>query len=132
MSNFLSLKNKVFPYRYLKFIGCNIYVMAKYAMFLELSGKKAVVVGNGAMAIYNAQILLESNARLVVVAENMDKIMIALCKNKNAEVIWSKYEKRYLIGSVLAIAATNDPELNKQVHKDCQELEILCNVIDDP
>ena len=33
---------------------------------------------------------------------------------------------------MLVIAATNDHELNKQIYKDCQELEILCNVVDQP
>ena len=27
---------------------------------------------------------------------------------------------------------TNDNELNKQIYKDCQQLEILCNVVDVP
>ena len=30
------------------------------------------------------------------------------------------------------IAATNNTRLNRQIHKDCQELEILCNVVDEP
>jgi len=33
---------------------------------------------------------------------------------------------------VLAIAATNNPQINSQIYKDCQELEILCNVVDEP
>ena len=106
--------------------------MSKYAIFLELSGRRVVVIGGGAVAVRKAQVLLESDARLVVVAENIDEMMTALCKNKNAELIRSKYEKIYLTGAVLAIAATNDHELNKQIYKDCQTLEILCNVVDEP
>ncbi len=33
---------------------------------------------------------------------------------------------------MLVIAATNNNQLNKQIYKDCQELEILCNVVDVP
>ena len=33
---------------------------------------------------------------------------------------------------MLVIAATNNNTLNKQIYKDCQELEILCNVVDVP
>ncbi len=106
--------------------------MAKYPIFLELSGRRAVVIGGGAVAVRKAQILLDSGARLIVVAENIDKLMVAMCKNKNAELIKSKYEKIYLTATALAIAATNDHELNKQIYKDCQELEILCNVVDEP
>lgn len=106
--------------------------MAKYVIFLELKGRRVVVIGGGTVAVRKAQTLLDSGARLIVVAENIDKLMTALCKNKNAELIRSRYEKTYLTGAVLAIAATNDHELNKQIYKDCQALEILCNVVDEP
>ena len=106
--------------------------MAKYPVFLELEGRRAVVIGGGSVAVRKAQSLLDAGARLVVVAERIDKMMTALCKNKKAELVKSKYSKEYLAGAVLAIAATNDHQLNKRIYKDCQELEILCNVVDEP
>lgn len=106
--------------------------MAKYPIFLELSGRRVVVIGGGAVAVRKAQTLLAASARLVVVAERIDKMMTALCKSKNAELIKSKYSKDYLAGALLAIAATNNHQLNKRIYKDCQELEVLCNVVDEP
>ncbi len=84
------------------------------------------------MAVRKAQVLLDAGARLVVVAEHVDDMMTALCQGKDAKLIKSKYSKDYLVGASLAIAATNDHELNRRIHKDCQELEILCNVVDEP
>ena len=106
--------------------------MAKYPIFLELGGRRAVVIGGGSVAVRKAQSLLDVDVRLVVVAERIDKMMTALCKNKKAELIKSKYSKDYLAGAVLVIAATNNHQLNKRIYKDCQELEILCNVVDEP
>jgi len=106
--------------------------MAKYPIFLELSGRRVVLIGGGAVAIRKFQKLLTSKARLLVVAEKIDDALAALCQSSGAEVIKSKYSKDYLNGAVLAIAATNDHKLNKQIYKDCQELEILCNVVDEP
>ena len=106
--------------------------MSKYPIFLELGGRRAVVIGGGSVAVRKAQSLLDADARLVVVAERIDKMMTTLCKNKKAKLIKSKYSKDYLSGAVLAIAATNDHQLNKRIYKDCQELEILCNVVDEP
>lgn len=106
--------------------------MGKYPVFLELAGRRVVVVGGGAVAVRKAQTLLEAGARLVVVAEHISDMMMAICADSNAEVVRSKYSKDYLVGAVLAIAATNDRRLNKQIYKDCQELEILCNVVDEP
>ena len=106
--------------------------MAKYPIFLELGGRRAVVIGGGAVAIRKAQALLAAGARLVVVAERINDMLAALCRGKNAELIKSKYSKDYLVAAALVIAATNNHQLNKQIYKDCQELEILCNVVDEP
>jgi len=106
--------------------------MAKYPIFLELGGRRAVVIGGGAVTVRKAQALLDAGARLVVVAEHVDDVLTNLCTRYGAELIRSKYSKNYLGKAILAIAATNKPKLNRQIYKDCQELEILCNVVDDP
>jgi len=106
--------------------------MAKYPIFLELGGRRAVVIGGGAVAMRKAQALLTAGARLVVIAERISDMMTALCRGTNAELIKDKYSRNFLSGAVLAIAATNKPDLNKRIYKDCQELEILCNVVDEP
>jgi len=107
-------------------------LMAKYPIFLELNGRRVVVVGGGAVAVRKAQALLAAGARLVVVAQRIDNMLTVLCRGKKAELIKSKYSKDYLAGAVLAIAATNNHKLNRQIYKDCQELEVLCNVVDEP
>jgi precorrin-2 dehydrogenase/sirohydrochlorin ferrochelatase len=106
--------------------------MAKYPIFLELGGRRAVVVGGGAVAVRKAQALLAAGARLVVVSKDIDDALTALCQGTGAELVKSKYSKSYIAEAVLVIAATNDRQLNKQIYKDCQELEILCNVVDAP
>jgi precorrin-2 dehydrogenase / sirohydrochlorin ferrochelatase len=106
--------------------------MSKYPIFLELEGRRVIVIGGGAVAIRKAQSLLAAEARLVVVAEHIDDTLTAFCQGRNAELIKSKYSKDYLSGAVLVIAATNNQKLNKQIYKDCQELEVLCNVVDQP
>ncbi len=106
--------------------------MAKYPIFLELAGRRVVVVGGGAVAVRKSQALLAAGARLVVVAEGVDDVLTGLCARHDAKLVRSKYSKNYLAGAVLVIAATNNRKVNMQIYKDCQELEILCNVVDDP
>ena len=91
-----------------------------------------VLIGGGAVAARKAQVLLAAGARLVVVAERIDEMLTVLCRDKTAELIRSKYARSYLAEAVLVVAATNNNRLNKQIYKDCQELEILCNVVDVP
>jgi len=106
--------------------------MMKYPIFVELSGRRVVVVGGGAVAVRKATSLLEAGARLVVVAYKPSEAMTTLCTNHGAELIRDRYAKQYLAEAVLVIAATDGPEVNGQVYRDCQALEILCNVVDDP
>jgi precorrin-2 dehydrogenase/sirohydrochlorin ferrochelatase len=106
--------------------------MSKYPIFLELGERRSVLIGGGSVAARKAQALLNAGTRLVVVAERIDNMMTVICQGKNAELIKSRYSKEYLAGAVLVIAATNNNLLNKQIYKDCQELEILCNVVDVP
>ncbi len=122
--------------------------MAKYPIFLELAGKRVVIVGGGTVAARKAEPVLKAGARLVIVAEKICDALRGLCggtkagstlrfpsgqaSSPQAELIESKYSKDYLVGATLAIAATDNAELNKRVYKDCQQLEILCNVVDSP
>jgi len=106
--------------------------MAKYPIFLEMAGRRAVIVGAGPVAIRKAQVLLDAGARLVIVSDAVDEMLISRFKYANVEFIKSKYSKNYLAGAVLVIAATNKAAVNEQIYKDCQQLEILCNVVDDP
>ncbi len=106
--------------------------MAKYPIFLELAGRRVVVIGAGAVAVRKAQSLLAAGARVVVVADSIDDMLTIQYQHTNAELIKSRYSKDYLAGAVLVIAATNKTELNRRIYKDCQHLEILCNVVDQP
>ncbi len=106
--------------------------MAKYPIFLELGGRRTVVVGGGTVAMRKAKVLLDAGARLVVVAEEAGDALTALCAQHSAELIRSRYAKQYIAEAVLVVAATNDAKVNEQVYRDCQALEILCNVVDDP
>ncbi len=106
--------------------------MAKYPIFLELGGRRVVLVGGGAVAVRKAGSLLDARARLVVVAHKPSDAITTLCTHHGAELIRSRYSKQYIAGAVLVIAATNDRKVNEQVYQDCQALEILCNVVDEP
>jgi precorrin-2 dehydrogenase/sirohydrochlorin ferrochelatase len=106
--------------------------MAKYPIFLDLNGRRVVIIGGGSVATRKAEAILDTGARLVVVAPRIDETLRKVCAGSKAELIESKYSKDYIGGTTLVIAATNDEALNKQIYKDCQQLEILCNVVDSP
>jgi precorrin-2 dehydrogenase/sirohydrochlorin ferrochelatase len=104
----------------------------KYPIFLNLESKRAVVIGGGSVAARKILGLLDAKARLVVVAEHIDDALKTSCKNTNTEFVEAKYSKDYLVGATIAFAATNSQKLNEQIYKDCQQLDVLCNVVDNP
>ncbi len=106
--------------------------MAKYPILLNLTDRKVVVIGGGKVAFRKVQTLLATKARLFVVAENISETIRDICAGTNTELIRSKYSKDYLAAALLAIAATNNLKLNQRIYKDCQQLEVLCNVVDQP
>jgi precorrin-2 dehydrogenase/sirohydrochlorin ferrochelatase len=106
--------------------------MVRYPIFLNLEGRRVVVIGAGAVGARKAQSLAEAGARVVVVAPQVDPIFDDLAGMANVEIIQTRYSKEYLVGAVLAIAATDDVMLNRQIYADCQKLDVLCNVVDVP
>lgn len=106
--------------------------MAKYPIYLELVGKRVVIVGAGPVAARKAEALSEAGARVVVIAKDVDETFEKTCSKSNIELVISSYSKDHLAQALLAIAATNDFDLNRRIYKDCQELKVLCNVVDQP
>ncbi len=106
--------------------------MPKYPIYLDLSGKRVVVIGAGAIAARKVCALAEAQARVVVVAPQIDSVFQQTCRMDNVELIVSAYSMDYLAGAVLCIAGTNDNELNRRIYADCRQLEVLCNVVDVP
>jgi precorrin-2 dehydrogenase/sirohydrochlorin ferrochelatase len=106
--------------------------MPKYPIYLDLHKKRVVVIGAGPVAQRKVRALCDAGARVVVVSSRIDKSFQAECKHPGIELIISSYTKDYLVGALLVIAATNDAPLNRRIYEDCQTLEILCNVVDEP
>lgn len=106
--------------------------MAKYPIYLEMSGRRVVVIGGGAVAARKTQTLARAGARVVVVAPVILPALEEAFQYPDVQVVLGPYRKDYLVGATLAIAATNDMVLNRQIFEDCQELEVLCNVVDQP
>ncbi|MHC4552113.1 MAG: precorrin-2 dehydrogenase/sirohydrochlorin ferrochelatase family protein [Planctomycetota bacterium] len=106
--------------------------MAKFPIYLEMSNRRAVVIGAGAVAARKVKVLHEAGARVTVIAEHVKPSLEEAFQLPDVELVLCAYHKNYLVGATLVFAATNDDVLNRQVYHDCQELEILCNAVDQP
>ncbi|MFH1613832.1 MAG: bifunctional precorrin-2 dehydrogenase/sirohydrochlorin ferrochelatase [Planctomycetota bacterium] len=106
--------------------------MGRYPIFLDMTGRRVVLIGGGRVAFRKAQALLDSGARLVIIAEHFDKLFEAIAKLKQVELVEARYSGEYLTGALMVIAATNDNLLNERIFNDCRQADILCNIVDAP
>ena len=106
--------------------------MAKYPIYLELGGKRVVVIGAGSVASRKVAVLCQAGAKVLVVAKEIQSEFADRCKDLDLEIVEGEYSKEYLAGAVMVMAATNVSELNTRIYKDCNELNVICNVVDVP
>ena len=102
--------------------------MPYYPLFLDLRGKPVLVVGAGKVALRKVRGLLESDARVTVVAPE------GLAEFEKLPVRWvrRRFRQSDLRGQVLAFAATNDRHVNRTVGQRAKMLGIPANVADAP
>lgn len=98
-------------------------------IFADVRGKLCLVVGGGEVGKRKAGVLLEAGANVRVVALQIDPV---LAGQQRIESVVARFEVQHLDGVTLAIAATNDRNVNQQVSKLAQARNIPVNVVDDP
>ena len=103
-----------------------------YAVFLALQGRKCVVVGAGDVGERKIDGLLDSGAEVVVIGPEATSEVRARARDGRIAWIDREYAAGDLDGAFLAIAATDDREVNKRVAEEAAERRVLLNVVDDP
>jgi len=101
-------------------------------LFLKLRGERVLLVGGGAVAARKAELLTAAGARLRVVAPELGAELAALCDRVGAEYLATAFEPTQLQGVVLAIAATDRPEINLEVSRAGRAASVWVNAVDDP
>lgn len=102
-----------------------------YPMMLNLENKKCVVIGGGEIAFRKIKELLEYGSQIIVVSKNIDE-RIKQLQNSNIILIKDSYNKKYLENAFIVIASTDDKLVNNEIFNDCNERNILINVVDEP
>ena len=103
--------------------------MPYYPAFLNLEGRKTVVVGGGRVAERKVSALLKAGADVTVISPSITKGLLKISGGGKIRHIARAYRMNDLRGAFLVIAATDSPETNKRVSKDAPG---LVNVVDVP
>lgn len=106
--------------------------MKYYPVFLDLKGRRCVVVGGGPVAEGKVQGLREAGARVVVISPTATDPLARWAREGEVEWLARPYRRGDLEGAFLAIAATDDPETNRAVAEEAFARGVLVNVVDTP
>jgi precorrin-2 dehydrogenase / sirohydrochlorin ferrochelatase len=103
-----------------------------YIACLKLTGRRCVVVGGGEIGLEKVEGLLACDGRVVLVAPHAVPELEALAAEGSIEWERREYEASDLERTFIAIAATNDTEVNIRVYQDAERRAMLVNIVDVP
>jgi precorrin-2 dehydrogenase/sirohydrochlorin ferrochelatase len=102
-----------------------------YPISLEVSGRRAVVIGRMAVAQGKAEALLQAGAQVTVISDGPRRALDKLEREAGATVKRRKYEPRDLDGAFVCVASSDDPEIRAAIHAEARWRRVLVNVMDD-
>jgi len=103
-----------------------------YMAALNLTGRRCLVVGGGAVGLEKIEGLLAGDAEVIVVAPEADREVAELAASGTVEWTRRRYAPGDLDGCFLVVAATSDTDVNIAVYKDAEARSMLVNVVDVP
>ncbi len=90
------------------------------------------MVGGGEVAERKVKTLVEQGAQVMVISQNLTKELENLARQGTIQVLLRDYSPGDLRLAVIAIAATDNAQVNRQIAEDGKQWGILVNVVDDP
>ncbi len=102
-----------------------------YPVFLNIKGKKCVVVGGGQVALRKVRALLEHRANVEVISPDLCPELIKLAEDEQIRVSRRWYQAGDLQKAFVTIAATDDSDINLKIAAEARSKAVLINVVDD-
>jgi len=103
-----------------------------YIACLRLTGRRCVVVGGGDVGLEKVEGLLACDGDVVLIAPDAIEPLRELAGEGSIRWEQRGYEAGDLDGTFIAIAATNDTDVNIRVFEDAEQRAMLVNVVDVP
>lgn len=100
---------------------------AYFPLFVDIRGKKILIVGAGTIAARRAEALLGFGPDLTVVAPEISEKILELAKKGCLQVRTRAYKTGDCQGCWMVLAASDDRNLNAQVCKEAKEAGAVVN-----
>jgi precorrin-2 dehydrogenase / sirohydrochlorin ferrochelatase len=105
---------------------------ARFPILVDVDGRLVVVVGGGRVAERRVRELRAAGAVVRVVSPKLGAGLAGLAAGGELAVEPRRYRRGDLAGAALAVAATDDPEVNRRVAADGRDAGVLVNRADAP
>ncbi|MCZ8063222.1 siroheme synthase CysG [Silanimonas sp.] len=102
-----------------------------FPVFLDLAGRRVLLVGGGVVAKRKAEALMEAGADVVVGAPELEPELARAVAEGRLAHRPGPFDPGWLEGAWLVIAATDDPEVNAAVAREAEARRVWVNVVDD-
>lgn len=106
--------------------------MRYYPVYLDIQNRNCLVVGGGSVGTRKVMMLLTCGANVTVVSLAATKKLQELSKNGVIELKERPFQTADLDDRFLVIGATDNQELNRQIHAEAERRGLLCNIADRP
>lgn len=104
--------------------------MQYFPIFLDTTDLTCLVVGAGEVAARKVELLLKTSAHITVVAPWVCDTVQRFAKEEKIQLIVRPYNESDLTNKQMVFVATDNSELNAQIHDQARVQKILVNVVD--
>lgn len=101
-----------------------------FPMFVDISGKKILVIGGGNIALRRVRTLLKFGADVQVISPLLKEELAELKRQEKITVEQRYYAAGDVQGFDIVLAASDSPAVNHGVWKECRKAGIPVNVAD--
>jgi len=102
-----------------------------YPIFLNISGRRCVVVGGGQVALRKVRTLIECGADIEVISPDLCLELRRLAESREVRALNREYQSGDLRGAFVVIAVTDNSDVNRKVAEEAKRNAALVNVVDD-
>jgi len=106
--------------------------MSYFPIYLEMTGRRCLVIGGGAVAERKVASLLEAGAAVTVISPDITETITRWSKEQSVGFIGRRYQAGDLAEFELAFVATDDPAVSALVFTEGRRLGVWVNTADDP
>ncbi|SFB74525.1 siroheme synthase CysG [Tropicimonas isoalkanivorans] len=106
--------------------------MKAFPMFLQLSGREVIIAGGGEQAAQKARLILKTEARLTLLAPDLDAELAALVVEGRAQHVAGPVSPGTFASAALVFIATGCPGADRSLHTLAKAAGALVNVVDQP